>query len=166
MRLLLRNLRKCLSNHVNNYTYGPRSCFPYYNRTTPLIARALLILHLWELITYAKQLLSKNHRVWTRSTIFDFQNTKGAQYTRLDCYCKFHFLMHTMINNIRVKVMVNNATFNNILSYIVAICFIDGGNRSTWRKPPTCRKSLTNFITYCFIEYTSPRADSNSQLQW
>jgi hypothetical protein len=25
--------------------------------------------------------------------------------------------------------------------------FIGGGNRSTRRKPPTCRKSLTNFIT-------------------
>jgi len=27
---------------------------------------------------------------------------------------------------------------------------------STRRKPPTCRKSLTNFNTYCYIEYTSP----------
>jgi hypothetical protein len=34
--------------------------------------------------------------------------------------------------------MVFNATFNNI--------FIDGGNRSTKRKPPTWRKSLTNFM--------------------
>jgi superfamily II DNA/RNA helicase len=25
--------------------------------------------------------------------------------------------------------------------------FIDGGNQSAWRKPPICRKSLTNFIT-------------------
>jgi len=25
--------------------------------------------------------------------------------------------------------------------------FIGGGNGSTWRKTPTCRKSLTNFIT-------------------
>jgi len=25
--------------------------------------------------------------------------------------------------------------------------FCGGGNRSTWRKPQTCRKSLTNFIT-------------------
>jgi len=25
--------------------------------------------------------------------------------------------------------------------------FIGGGNRSTRRKPPTCRQSLTNFIT-------------------
>jgi hypothetical protein len=32
-------------------------------------------------------------------------------------------------------------------SYIVAVIFIDGGNSSTRRKPPTCRKSMTNFIT-------------------
>jgi hypothetical protein len=36
------------------------------------------------------------------------------------------------------------------------VSFIDGGNRSTRKKPLTCRKSLTNFITYCCIEYTSP----------
>ena len=34
----------------------------------------------------------------------------------------------------------------------MAARFIGGGNR---RKPPTCRKSLANFIT-CYIEYTSP----------
>jgi hypothetical protein len=32
-------------------------------------------------------------------------------------------------------------------SYIVAVRFIGGGNRSTQGKPPICRKSLTNFIT-------------------
>ena len=26
----------------------------------------------------------------------------------------------------------------------MAVSFIGGGNQSTWRKPPTCRKSLTN----------------------
>ena len=46
--------------------------------------------------------------------------------------------------------------FQQYFSYIVAVSFIDGGNQSTWGKPPTCRKSLTNFIPYCFIEYTSP----------
>jgi hypothetical protein len=35
--------------------------------------------------------------------------------------------------------MVLNVTFNNS---------IGGGNRSTRRKQPTYRKSLTNFITY------------------
>ena len=43
--------------------------------------------------------------------------------------------------------MVLTATF----SYIVAVSFIAGGNRCTRRNPPTCRKSLTSFITYCCI---------------
>ena len=42
--------------------------------------------------------------------------------------------------------------FKQYFSYIVAVSFI-GGNRRT---PPTCRKSLLNFIIYCCIEYTSP----------
>jgi hypothetical protein len=37
--------------------------------------------------------------------------------------------------------------FQQYFSYIVAVSFTGGGNRSIWRKPPTCRKSLTNFIT-------------------
>ena len=42
------------------------------------------------------------------------------------------------ISSVRVRAMVFNTTF----SYIVAVSFIGGGNRSTRRKPPT--KSLTN----------------------
>jgi len=53
--------------------------------------------------------------------------------------------------------MVFNATFNNIC-YIVAVSFIDGENRI---KPPTCRKSLTNFIIYCYIKYTSSDSEKN-----
>jgi hypothetical protein len=34
----------------------------------------------------------------------------------------------------------------------MAVRFIGGGNWSTRRKPWTCRKSLTNFITYLCIE--------------
>ena len=49
--------------------------------------------------------------------------------------------------NIGVAVMVFNATFNNISSYFVAVSFIGGGNWSTRRKPLTCHKSPTNFIT-------------------
>jgi hypothetical protein len=37
--------------------------------------------------------------------------------------------------------------FQQYFSYIVAVSFIGGGNRRTRRKPPTCRKSLKNFIT-------------------
>ena len=40
------------------------------------------------------------------------------------------------------------STLQQYFSYIEAVSFIGGGNRSIMRKPPTCRKSLTNFITY------------------
>jgi hypothetical protein len=43
------------------------------------------------------------------------------------------------------------------------IQFLSGANRKPQRKLPTCRKSLTNFITSCCFEYTSPERDSNSQ---
>ena len=39
----------------------------------------------------------------------------------------------------------------------------DEENRSTQSKPPTCRKSLTKFITKSCIEYTSPGRHSKSQ---
>jgi len=32
--------------------------------------------------------------------------------------------------------------FQQYFSYIAAVNFIGGGNRTTRRKPPTCRKSL------------------------
>jgi len=37
--------------------------------------------------------------------------------------------------------------FQQYFSYIMAVSFIGGRNRSTRRKPQICRKSLTNFIT-------------------
>jgi len=40
--------------------------------------------------------------------------------------------------------MVFNAT-QQYFSYIMVVSFIGGGNRSTRRKPPTCRMWLTNF---------------------
>jgi len=43
--------------------------------------------------------------------------------------------------------MMFNVTFQQYFSYIVAVSFIGGGNRSIRRKPPTLHKSLTNFIT-------------------
>ena len=37
--------------------------------------------------------------------------------------------------------------FQQYFSYVVAVSFIGEGNQSTWRKPQTCHKLLTNFIT-------------------
>jgi len=51
--------------------------------------------------------------------------------------------------------MVFNATFNHIsvLSWLAVLLVEETGE-----KLPTCRKSLTNFITQCCIERTSPSA--------
>ena len=46
-----------------------------------------------------------------------------------------------------VCLMVFNATFNNFSAISWWSVFIGGGYRRTRRKPLTCRKSLTNFIT-------------------
>jgi uncharacterized membrane-anchored protein YitT (DUF2179 family) len=54
---------------------------------------------------------------------------------------------------VSARFMVFNATFINILFYILAVIFIGGRNRN---KKQTCRKLLTQFITYCCIMYTSP----------
>ena len=49
---------------------------------------------------------------------------------------------------LRVRIMVFITTFNKIFSYIVVVSFISGGNWSTRRKPPTCRKSLYHIMLY------------------
>jgi len=54
-----------------------------------------------------------------------------------------------------VRVMVLNVIFNNIFSYVVVVSVFGGENRSS--------PSLTNLITKCCIEYTSPERDSNSE---
>ena len=51
-------------------------------------------------------------------------------------------------------VMVFNTTFNNISVISWQSVLLVGD----LRKPPTCRKPLTNFITSCCIEHTSPKA--------
>jgi len=50
-------------------------------------------------------------------------------------------------NRVSVEVWCLTPLSKNIhFSYIVVVSFIGRGNRSTRRKPATCRKSLTKFI--------------------
>ena len=51
------------------------------------------------------------------------------------------------IFNVRVSIMVFNATFNNISVISWRSVLLVGGKWSTRRKPSTCRKSMTHFIT-------------------
>ena len=55
---------------------------------------------------------------------------------------------------IKISQLFHFDTFETGLVWFIS--FIGGGNRSTRRKPTTCRRSLTNSITLCCIEYFSP----------
>jgi len=64
---------------------------------------------------------------------------------------RVHFAMseiHTHnVTDYRVRVIVFSATFNNISAISWRSIVLVEENRSSRGKPPTCRKSLINFIT-------------------
>jgi hypothetical protein len=94
---------------------------------------------------------------------------KQKEYFKLHCICySLYILFHSTFlqeqGTMNVHPLFFSCNFQCLVCwciwfenrYIVAVSFIGGGNQSTQRKPPTCRKSLTNFMTWCCIEYTSP----------
>ena len=64
-------------------------------------------------------------------------------------------MQHIMESYIYILIILTRNVTNYVFvclfwwcfSFIVAVSFTGGGNRRTQRKPLTCRKSLTNFIT-------------------
>ena len=54
--------------------------------------------------------------------------------------------------------------FQQYLSYMVAVRFIGGGNQSTRRKPPTCRKSRQTVSHYVISSTPHHKQGFNSQL--
>jgi hypothetical protein len=58
-----------------------------------------------------------------------------------------HFISFLPTYNILILKKKVGLGFRQYLSYIMAVSFIGGGSWSAQRKPPTCRKSLTNLIT-------------------
>jgi hypothetical protein len=76
-----------------------------------------------------------------------------VRYLHVQCYRGRHGSDH----------MVVGFTFQQYFSYIVAVSFIGGGNRSTQRKPPTCRKSLIN-LSHNVVSNT-PRHERGSNSQ-
>jgi hypothetical protein len=55
--------------------------------------------------------------------------------------------LHIFFKDIPLAVYGAYHHFQYYFRNIVEVSFIGGGNPCTRRKPPTCRKSLTNFIT-------------------
>jgi hypothetical protein len=111
---------------------------------------------IWTLTKFIKKLIFIEF--WGKLQFLLIRNNRTWKWIKHD------FTNLRQIEEICVCLMVINANFSNISVISVAISFIDGGNRRTRRKPPTCLKSVTNFITTC----CTPRPDRyfNLQHQW
>ena len=72
--------------------------------------------------------------------------------TSLSLFCNCSYVLSSITKN-ALRIMHTGQChgayrhFQKYFSYIVTVSFIGGGNQSTRRKPPTCHKSLANFIT-------------------
>jgi hypothetical protein len=77
------------------------------------------------------------------------RNSEGQMLTSLDEEHEYYIAARGGAGGRGNKFFLSNecSHFHQYFSYIVAVSFIVGRNRRTRRKPPTCRKSLTNFIT-------------------
>jgi hypothetical protein len=70
--------------------------------------------------------------------------------------------------NILSNIFCQSNNFSKVATDLITTCwgynvsFIGVRNRSIRRKPLTCRKSLTNFITQCYIEYITPHMKRNN----
>jgi len=95
---------------------------------------------------------------WWSATIF--QLYRGGQFLLVE---------ETGLNNIsaiswRSDLLVEETRVNTISVISWRSVLLVEGNRRTRRKPPTCRKSLTNFITYIVSSTLRHVRGSNSQL--
>ena len=96
-------------------------------------------------------------RLWnacTKSWVITFF-TVFRLLTDFVCLHTYKFWLY-LWKIVRSSVILLLPLFRQYFSYIVTISFIGGENRRTRRKPSTCRKSLTNFIAKCCIQFTSP----------
>jgi hypothetical protein len=81
--------------------------------------------------------------------------TKAGEwvYSEYRMWLSFYYFLIVYLNCsdgvVCLDFHLNTVFMGLYFSYIVVVSFIAGWNRSTRRKPRTCRKSLTNFITSC-----------------
>jgi len=104
-----------------------------------------IFIQLWEIYTFFLQCIVmkiKFKYCWSTFLPISTKRTITSGFKLL------HISMKTTAYMSILLVVVGDLLFfQKYFSYIVAVSFIVGGNQSTRRKPPRCRKSLTNFIT-------------------
>jgi hypothetical protein len=95
------------------------------------------------------------HNSMCRYTLINYwltltSSSNKPEVAQTEEICTINRACSAILTWIRITIVF---TVPHYFSYILVASFIGGGNR---RKPPTGRKLLIYFITYCCIEYTSP----------
>jgi hypothetical protein len=99
-----------------------------------------------------------HQELWTKTTnVIEYIKERVLTTTIVIWFCNSITRIKYKINkfcirNVMLRIQLGLGLwylthFQQYFSYIVAVSFIGGGNRSTRRKPSTCHKSLTNFIS-------------------
>ena len=103
--------------------------------------------------------------IWAEWYLFENILDPGQHYENQPNWDDWNMITHSISTDLyNIGLCLFNTTFVNI-SVIAMVSFMDRGNRSIHsksRKPLTCPKSLTNFITQGCIEYISNNLSNNS----
>jgi hypothetical protein len=148
---------------VHNVNFLSRSC---QSKQSPDVYFSYVTLKTWMIKCGTKWVTSRTligwkSRLYSKTINVTLNSAGNDQHiplmvSRLN---EIRVLFHKAVSIwVRVRAWCLASLSTIYFSYIVASVFLCGGNRSTRRKPPTCHKSLINFITICCIEYTSPWA--------
>ena len=87
-------------------------------------------------------------------TYIVFSGVRVSRYLVFLCVCIVHRCLSCLLWPLCCLFFFDLLILTSPLAFSNSL--IGGGNRSTRRKAQTCHMSLTNFITNCYIEYTSP----------
>ena len=88
-------------------------------------------------------------QLWNVCRIICYEFAGSICLARVLKYMVFNITFSYVMLMIKLGLwfMVFSATFNSIAVILMRSALLGGGNRSIRRKPPTCHKLLTNFIT-------------------
>jgi hypothetical protein len=113
----------------------------------------LFVFPIFKLWAYIMKVISEKHRTLlfryfdTYVSTFLLYYSFTAVFIKAYCAWILKFLYDTYMHVYIVFAWWCLSHFQQYFTYIVVVSFIGGGNRRIRRKPPTCRESLTNFIT-------------------
>ena len=112
---------KTINSHIESLNCKKTTTYSEYQKN-----KSLIIQQRWQLIRVQTHIRELLHRLLLM-IYFRYLKYKNSYTTSLS-NCHFHKIKNGVSNNMGVRVMVFNATFNNISVITVAISFLGGEN--------------------------------------